>query len=95
MNKYFRWRAQPGRQTCSAWTQHLTPTCPKASDGSKNTEREKMRRSGFKITFFDEFYMFRLAIAQIRDLVFGVVSYFFLCSGNTLCQVRRMTDEKL
>ena len=86
----------------STWTTNmlrLDPTFNSDLPESKRWLKEYGARENeafrFQDYFFDEFYMFRLAMAQIRDLVFGVVSYFFLCSGNTLCQVRRMTDEKL
>ena len=45
-NSLCRWPAQPGRQTCSVLIQRSTRTCLRASAGSRNTEPEKMRRSG-------------------------------------------------
>ena len=45
-NSLCRWPAQHGRQTCSVLIQRSTRTCLRASAGSRNTEPEKMRRSG-------------------------------------------------
>ena len=68
----------------STWTTNmlrLDPTFNSDLPESKRWLKEYGARENeafrFQDYFFDEFYMFRLAIAQIRDLVFGVVSYFF------------------
>ena len=92
-NSLCRWPAQHGRQTCSVLIQRSTRTCLRASGGSRNTEPEKMRRSGTHTGFF--LYCSSQCATFYEGYKTCVILLLFnstTIAESTLCQPRRATN---
>ena len=90
-NSHCRWPAQPGRQTCSVSIQRSTRTCLRASAGSRNTEPEKMRRSGTYRLFLILHQSMGNFLRRLQNMC-EITPVSTTIAESTQCQPRRATD---